>query len=573
MKFLFRSLLLLPFLFTSAHAQFRPDLDVDSKIIRVVVYPEWAFVTRKALVKLDSGITHVIFRNLPAWIDPESVQIGLTKSDGIKIAGTTSENVFITQIAEKEVQDAKDRIKDLSTRIENLKTELKALSSEKDFYENLIKWRVSKLDEKKEIREIKTDELGSIGGFVKTSMLGNMKRADEINRSLTDLNGQLQAEQKKWQEIQSKANMEKKNIIVDLEAKTPGQAELLVSYLISGAGWYPKYEAHSENNGKSMVMTYNVMIKQSTGEDWENANFKISTIKPYLVRERPELNPWIISSSRDLLNEESFSRGRNEETYNNMAQIQQMQKATISLDSKQSMAYQNYINDESSMKDVIRQAEERGATVEFEIPAVYSVKSDGKPVRMFISDISLAARKRFTSVPSVSLSTYVSGIMTNVSAFPLLPGIVEIYKEGSFTGKSKLGFVASQEKMELTMGLEERIKVTRSLDIKKSSTTVFGNRKVMKIGFNIEVQNFLDTPVSILVSDQLPVPENDTIKVKNVNITPQQTRIEKGIISWDLPLNPQEKKNIYFEFEVEYPRDTSVRNIRELEKTMDMMMK
>jgi uncharacterized protein (TIGR02231 family) len=554
-----------------SHLDAQTFLDADSKIVRVIVYPEWAFVTRKAPIKLEQGLTRVVFRNLPAWIDPESVQIGIKGSDDIRISGTISESVFITQIPEKDVQESKDRIRDLSIRIENLRTELKALVSEKEFYDNLVKWRTDKVDEKKESREIKTEELGNIGSFIRSSFLANLKRTDEINRILTDLNTDLQTEQKKWQGLQSKANMEKKNIIVDLEAKKPGLAELSVSYLNSGAGWYPKYEVHTGNNGKNLVMTYNVMIKQSTGEDWDSASFKISTIKPYLVRERPELNPWVVSSSRDLA-ENTFSRGRNEEMFNNMAVIQKKQKDMVSQDARQSAAYQNYINDESSMQDVIRQSEERGATAEFEIPAASSVKSDGKPVKMLIADITLEAKKRFSSVPSVSLSTFVSGVMKNTSPYPLLPGIVEIYREGSFIGKSKIGFVASQEKMELTMGLEERIKVTRNLDIKKSSSTIFGNRKVMKIGFNIDVQNFLDEPVSILVSDQLPVSESDAIKVKNVNIVPQQTKLEKGVITWDLPLNAQEKKSLYFEFEVEYPRDASLRNIRELEKTMDTMM-
>ena len=59
----------------------------NQKITNVIVYPEWAYVTRIAKVTIEKGETKLIYKNLPAWIDPESIQIKVNGSDQFKILG------------------------------------------------------------------------------------------------------------------------------------------------------------------------------------------------------------------------------------------------------------------------------------------------------------------------------------------------------------------------------------------------------------------------------------------------------------------------------------------------------
>jgi uncharacterized protein (TIGR02231 family) len=547
------------------------NLDADSKITKVIVYPEWAYVTREALVNINPGITKITFKNLPPWIDTDSIQAKLNKSNDAKITGAFTEKIFISQIAEKEIQAIKDKITEITNKIEDLNTELKALSKEREFLESLLKWQINNANEKKSVNEIKIDELVNFSGFIKNSILANLKRNDEISRLIKLLNQDLYAYQNKWSEIQSKANLEKINITVELDSKVSGQINLLLSYLISGAGWFPKYEVRSTNFNKNINLSYNVIIRQSTGEDWNEAEFKISTIKPYLIQQKPELNPWYVSNTGNY-NNDSFSRNKINDYYGNLKSIQEKQRAEVKKDSTQSMAYQNYINAEANLFELVKQVEERGATVEFDIAGKYSVKSDGKPVKMIIDNINLDAEKRYSAIPSLSKNTYVSCMMKNTSNIPLLPGVAEIYKEGSYIGKSNIAFVASLEKFDLYMGLEERIKVVRNLDIKKSSTSFMGNKKIMRIGFNIALENYIDEEIKLMVQDQIPVSENDAIKIKVITINPQIDKNDKGIITWNINLSPQEKKNLYFEFEIEYEKSITLKNFKEIERTMDKMM-
>jgi Domain of unknown function (DUF4139) len=72
--------------------------------------------------------------------------------------------------------------------------------------------------------------------------------------------------------------------------------------------------------------------------------------------------------------------------------------------------------------------------------------------------------------------------------------------------------------------------------------------------------------VVIEIRDQIPVSQNDSIKVKINTIDPKTDKIDNGIITWKINLNPSEKKTLYFEFEIEYPKDVKIDKTMDLEK-------
>jgi len=159
--------------------------------------------------------------------------------------------------------------------------------------------------------------------------------------------------------------------------------------------------------------------------------------------------------------------------------------------------------------------------------------------------------------------------MRNTANFPFLPGPVNVYRAGSLVGKSKLDSVAEGEKMELFLGLEERIKVTRKADKKRSSSTRFGDRKRLNVGYTIQISNYLDSAATVIVSDQVPVPREDSVKVKVIDVTPKTAKPERGIITWQVELAPKTTRDLKFEFQVDYPANANLGNASELERQVD----
>lgn len=557
------------FLMASQNVWSADLIEVDSKISHVTVYPEWAYVTRNAKLSIPKGISKLTFKGLPAWIDPESINVKITPSEKSKILNVITKAVYLRQISEKEVREAQKKVIKMRDRIEDIDTELNALDEEKEYLSKLMNWKLDKIPHESAARKVDIGELKDVESFIGNAILANMKKKNELDRKIRDIYPELEVLEKEWAEVQSRVNLEQKEIFIDIESENSGEYEIFVSYLISGASWYPKYDARTGIDIKKVDIASYAVVQQSTGENWYDASFTLSTIKPYLIRKRPELNPWYVNESNtDQINQTSFDRSYNEEYNTGLKRIQEKQKKSMERDLISQQAYDEYQDNIIQARAVVKQAEERGTTVEFQIKGSYSIKTDGKSVKLPIGKTTLKAKRKYSAIPVVSKSTYVVSTMRNDSTFPFLPGVVEVYKAGNFIGKSNINFVAGQEKFELYMGLEERIKVSRKLDTKKSSPSFFGNKTNLKVGYNIKVQNYLEDKAIVSISDQIPVSQSDQIKVKLSTMEPKTEKLNKGIMTWDVELDPMEKKTLYFEFEIEYPENIYLDNAMELEKQL-----
>ena len=541
-------------------------VDLESKITDAIIYPEWAYVTRKADVTLPKGHVRLYVGNLPPWIDSNSIQVNIRNLKGGKIIGATTGSVYSAEITEKEVKELSDKIKELKEKIEDFNADINALMKERDYLYGLSQWSSEKAIDDKQSGTLNIETVKSMNDYIKKSISENYRNEIEIKRKSIVINQELNSYNRKWAEMQSKANIEHKEIAIDVETNG-GSFDIEVSYLISGASWYPVYDVRIDNDNRNLDVEYFAMIQQTTGEDWKDVKFKLSTIKPYLVREKPELAPWYVNQGN--LNNTNFSRSQNEDYKQGLLDIQKKQESFNK--SYNLNAYENYSKNIMDIEEVVRQVEERGTTVEFIVEGNYSVKSDGIQVKTAINKFSLVAGKKFSAAPAISKSTYVSGSIKNTSNMPLLPGIISIYKNGNFIGKSKTGFISDKEKFDLFMGLEDRVKVSRNMDIKKSTTSFTGNNRRIRVGYTIEIQNFLSDDVSVEVSDQIPVSQNSAIKVKLTSNDPKADKIDKGILTWFVKLGSNEKRTVYFEFEMEYPSDYEIKNFDQIEKQLENM--
>ncbi len=60
-----------------------------------------------------------------------------------------------------------------------------------------------------------------------------------------------------------------------LNVKSAAQIQLLISYVVSNAGWTPKYDLRVSSSERTMQVTYFGLVKQSTGEDWSVTVYRL----------------------------------------------------------------------------------------------------------------------------------------------------------------------------------------------------------------------------------------------------------------------------------------------------------
>jgi uncharacterized protein (TIGR02231 family) len=80
-------------------------------------------------------------------------------------------------------------------------------------------------------------------------------------------------------------------ILVRVEAEAPAKGQMLLSYWMQNAGWTPSYNARVSDIEDPLLLEYQAMVRQSTGEDWEDVGMSIATGTPSNNRSKPSLTP------------------------------------------------------------------------------------------------------------------------------------------------------------------------------------------------------------------------------------------------------------------------------------------
>src|SRR5262249_41364181 len=205
-----------------------------------------------------------------------------------------------------------------------------------------------------------------------------------------------------------------------------------------------------------------------------------------------------------------------------------------------------------SLASTTAQVQEQQTSVFFQVPKRETIPSDGNPHNTTIAIENLDAKTEYTCVPKLSQFAYLKANVTNTTDYPFLPGKSNIFLGTNFTGNAYLYGIAPAESFDIYFGIDEGIKV------KRQENKVNSKNKV-SFSYRIEATNYKKDPQSLTILDQLPMPQNQEIKVKLLDsTTPPNEKQDDGTTKWIVNLAPQEKKEIRFDFEVEYPKDKQI---------------
>ena len=79
----------------------------------------------------------------------------------------------------------------------------------------------------------------------------------------------------------------------------------------------------------------------------------------------------------------------------------------------------------------------------------------------------------------------------------------------------------------------------------------------MERRYRVEIENYHDRSIEITVLDQLPVPQDELIKVELLKDSTKPTEVDldgrKGVLSWVRMVEPKDKELILFGYAVTFP--------------------
>ncbi|OKS85267.1 mucoidy inhibitor MuiA family protein [Mucilaginibacter polytrichastri] len=208
---------------------------------------------------------------------------------------------------------------------------------------------------------------------------------------------------------------------------------------------------------------------------------------------------------------------------------------------------------------VMVQQNENQTNVEFNIVNPYTIPSDGKQYLVEINQVSIDADYEYFTIPKISADVFLTAKLANWNQYNFLSGEANLFFEGTFIGKSLIDTRATADTLNLSLGVDKNIIVTRTLqkDLTEKQSLLGSNKKETR-DWLITVKNRKSQAIDLLVEDQIPVSQNSAIEVEAQNISGGETNTNTGKISWHLKLTPQMEKKLDLKYQVKYPKGQSV---------------
>ena len=519
------------------------ELDVvpiQSIIRHVTVYADRARVVRRTSLSLEQGRTVYELRGLPGWTDEGSIRLALQPASAGRISDVHVRRDYLARADNEELRAAEAAAQKLTDDMAALDDESNVLDQLARHVEAIRVFSLAKLPEDVAIRNADVTAYGKVVDFVGESLRELARARREIERQRRELQPELTASQRRHDDLKRRTQLEICAVQVAIEATAAREAGLALTYMLPGATWEPAHELRASTADPGTVQfASHAVVSQSTGEDWDGAELSFSTQSPMSAVRIPELEALLLGSASavahlranqtaSFLGAQQRFKGQNQRAWDSQAAMEQRAQNTF------------------------HRLQKRGTTAHFLGRGRPVVRSDGRPVRVPIGELDLAATHQIMAAPEASLNAARTVETTNSGVLPLLPGQVFLYRDGAFLGLTDLDFVAEGESFAVFLGVADHIKLARVLD-KQHSSFERGRRTKMQIAFEVSAENLSDAPVSLRLADRIPVSEDKDIRVHGVKITPDGEPDAKGLLTWDITLQAKDKKVYRIQYSIEYP--------------------
>lgn len=213
----------------------------------------------------------------------------------------------------------------------------------------------------------------------------------------------------------------------------------------------------------------------------------------------------------------------------------------------------------NSTVPVAVQQTENQTSVEFKIDNPYTIPNDGKQYLVEINQIDVPAEYQYYAAPKLSTDVFLTAKLINWNQYNFLSGEANLFFEGTYIGKSLLDTHSTADTLNLSLGVDKNIVVTRTAQKNMSDKQglLGSSRKEIKDWF-ITVKNRKTQPVNLLIEDQVPVSQNSDINVDVQETSGAKIDVHTGRASWSLKLNPLDEKKLELRYQVKYPKNQTV---------------
>ncbi|HIJ52005.1 MAG TPA: mucoidy inhibitor MuiA family protein [Planctomycetes bacterium] len=563
-------------------AAFADAQTISGAISKVTVYRGQALVTRTLNVDLPAGTSELIVTDLPAKIVSESIYA--QTSGDIK--------VLSVRFRERAVrEDTREEVKQLDARIEDVKHKLKYAESKNKHRER--QWEMFAKLKDFTITAAKSDlnrglltfePIESLTSLIEEKGLEYHKQFLELDDKIAQLKKELELLDRKRKQLDAGRSRTEREAVLYVSNTAKKKATIELSYLVNGANWTPQYNLRANPKQSNVLIEYNAVVNQTSGENWEGVALNLSTAEPTMVSAPPILEPMLVGLSRPAQTQQAEQQ-RFVQIENVRRQLQSRKyniKKGIAANAdlnELAISNQGFVLQASSqqVKEFQKQlavvARKEGVSVTYNLPGRLSLPSRSDQQLVTIASVSAKADFTLIATPLLTDYVYLQAELLNDSDTILLPGQASVFRNGEFVGNSQLPLVTIGEKLTAGFGIDSQVQVAHELEDKKSR--VQGGNRIDTYHYRIALSNYKNTGVELQLLDRLPYTEDTSVKIELVKTEPElskdseylRTARKKGILRWDLNVPPntvdEDATVVQYSFTMEYDKNMQIQPRRQ----------
>ncbi|PKN13666.1 MAG: hypothetical protein CVU69_00380 [Deltaproteobacteria bacterium HGW-Deltaproteobacteria-4] len=496
----------------------------------VVIYPDRAMLKKTLPVAVIKGENILELTALSPGIIDDSVQAGIRSAGKVRIIDIEVRRTALFKADQ-------ERTKEVQARIDKIDQELirqgNLLTVQKNSLAFLQKVIPFSQDQNTSFPTVRDYLLA-----MEQTMTERLGRIAELEESMTDLS-KKKADLEKEKRNLGAGREESKSILVTVFAETATSFNLDYSYFLSGVEWTPKYEVRADSLSQRLELNFFAIVKQASGEDFSGSNIEISTARPALSGELPELAPWRLDIYQPPVYQ-SYGRAK-------MMEMSEAPQATMLAAPFDDMALPESRSEATSTSYVLTQK--------------IVLPSDNQPHKILVSSSGAEGKFEYLAIPKLAKYASLTAELKNPFVFPLPQGELNIFLDGRFVSTQRVEKpILAGDEMRLTLGRDETIFASSKLQKQFTERIGAFNKKVRKhYEYEAEIVNGKSRPITLLVREQVPVSAHEEITVEITSPTPKEAEIgSDGILTWTLTLAPGERRHLMTVFDVTYPEDQEI---------------
>lgn len=542
------------------------EIEAQSRIDAVTVYPSGAEVVRVAKVQLEKGDHVVRFNDLPAGAIEGSIRVEGSASGKIEIGSVDTRRLFVARADAEAVASERRKIED---QIEALRdgravaeAEVQAAEAQKTLITNLT-----------QLPTRPAPAAGAERGEDWTAILALITAGSaEAQKTLQSAQLRIRETDRRIEDLEktlatlAPEKTERTEAKVFVTAQSALEADFTVRYQVAHASWTPLYDVRLTTGAKTVApkidLARRASITQKTGESWDNIALTLSTTRPTAGASAPDLLPLVVDFEPEFSPAPpmaaapapiSSEAGRMADGLAASADAEPDQDAR-----------------EEAAKPRLKKArivEKPAEVVQAPFHALYavagrlSIPETGEAKRVQLGAETIEPALTVRTVPKVDAKAYLYAKLTLPKGSPLLPGAVSLFRDGTFVGSGRLPLLSPGEEHELGFGIDDLVRVKHAISAEqRGETGLISTSHTDSRKFLISVKSMHERPLSLLVLDQIPVSANQDIKVELNGEAPSKQNVDdkRGVVAWEGVLQPDQEKTIAFGYRVSWPSAKSI---------------